>query len=190
VPERDRLAERVDVLVLDFFLDVGRQQPRRELGVVGLFDDQRRRGADRQLVELFGGRAIAQTADGARGNAHDIDTGEVDRTAVDRPHDLVDIDGLEVTVALAHTHRHTVAGACVFACTLREPIVGDRHNSCPPSSHDKRRRGAACPEPELHPSRTRGSLLHGCNYTAVKRKFFSRHESVISASCGGNGRNP
>ena len=46
------LREGVDVLVTDFLVNHGREQASSESRVVGLFGDQTRGGADRQLVKF------------------------------------------------------------------------------------------------------------------------------------------
>ena len=58
------LAEGVDLLVLDFLVDVGREEPRSEL-VLGLFGGEGCRRLDGETVELRGGRPVVEPADGA-----------------------------------------------------------------------------------------------------------------------------
>ena len=102
--QRDRLAERRDALVADLLVDVPRQQPGGQPGVLRLLADHLGGGLDRQPVQLGGGRAVVQAADGAGGDPHRVDVLEVAAHAVDRSHDLVDVDGLAVAVAFAHAH--------------------------------------------------------------------------------------
>jgi len=52
----DALAERLDVLVANLFVDVGAEEAGRELGVVRLVDDVAGRGADCKVVEFDGRR--------------------------------------------------------------------------------------------------------------------------------------
>ncbi len=100
----DRLREGVDVLTGDL-LDDGRvQQTRGEAGVLGLFGDQRRGGLDGDGVELARGGAVEEAADGLAGDADGIDVREAVAAALDGADDLVDVDGFEVAVALAHLH--------------------------------------------------------------------------------------
>ena len=47
---RDRLTERVDLLVADFLVDVRREQTGRQARVLRLLGDQRGRGMDRQAI--------------------------------------------------------------------------------------------------------------------------------------------
>ncbi|KAG1648662.1 hypothetical protein GQR58_029674 [Nymphon striatum] len=79
---RDGLRELLDVLVAQFFVDVGGEQATGELGVVRLFDDVGGRGADGQLVELDRGCTIVQAADRASGDAHGVDTSRDPRRIV------------------------------------------------------------------------------------------------------------
>ena len=104
VAERDRLAERRDALVADLLVDVAGQQPCREPGVLRLLADHLRGGLDGQPVQLGGAGAVVEAADGAGGDPHRVDLGQVVADPVDGPDDLVDVDGLGVAVALAHLH--------------------------------------------------------------------------------------
>ena len=140
MPERDRLAERVDVLVLDLFVDVGRQQARRELRVVGLFDDERRRGADGELVELLGGGAVAQARRWCGWRRAASTPSRPSAQRCDGPHDLVDVDRFEVAVALADPHGEAdrigsvvfpggfVVPGAVFACRCRSGALPLAHH--------------------------------------------------------------
>ena len=76
VAELNRLGEPWDVLVADLFVDVGGQQAGRQLGVVGLLDDETGRGADRQLVELARGRPVGERRDRAGRHPHRVDAEE------------------------------------------------------------------------------------------------------------------
>ena len=55
-----RLRKGVDVLVTDLLVDHCGQQPGGQAGVVGLLDNEGRRGPDGQLVELLGSGPVAQ----------------------------------------------------------------------------------------------------------------------------------
>ena len=116
VAERDRLAERRHTLVADLLLDVAGQQPARQPRVRRLLADHLRRGLDREPVQLRGGGAVVQAADRAGRDPHRVDVGQVAADAVDRAHDLVDVDGLAVPVSFAHAHRR--AG---LSCWSRAP---------------------------------------------------------------------
>jgi isoleucyl-tRNA synthetase len=63
------------------------EQAGGETRVVGLLGDERRRGADREVVELLGGRAVDQAGDGAGGDAHRVDGVEAVGAALDGAHD-------------------------------------------------------------------------------------------------------
>ncbi len=104
VAEAHRLAERVHVALLDLLVDDGRQHPGREARVAGLFHDEGRCRAYRHLVELLGGRPVVEPRDRAGGHPHHVDTGQhravgVGRRSADGRHDLVEVDGLEASVA-------------------------------------------------------------------------------------------
>jgi len=62
----DGLGERVDVLILDFFEDVGRKKTGGQAGVLRLLGDEKRGRLDRKVVELLRGGAVVQAADGLR----------------------------------------------------------------------------------------------------------------------------
>jgi hypothetical protein len=104
VTQRDRLAERHHALVPDLLDDVAREQPRGQPRVLRLLADHLGGRLDRQPVQLGGGGAVVQAADGAGRHPHRVDVGQVAADAVDRPHDLVDVDRLVLAVALAHLH--------------------------------------------------------------------------------------
>jgi hypothetical protein len=104
LPERHRLREGVDVLVLDLLVDDRRQQAGGQPGVVGLLRDERRRGPDGEVVQVLGRGAVHQTRDGAGGDTHRIDVVETLGATCDRTHDLVQVDRLQAAVALAHPH--------------------------------------------------------------------------------------
>ena len=126
----DGLAERVDVLVLDFLVDVGGQQAGSQLRVVRLLRDQRRGRANRQLVELGGCSTVMKTRDGPRRHPHEIDAGQFGGAAFDGADDLVDIDGLHGTVALLHAHPGSVGCVSVMrgvGCRC----IGDAHLPAP-----------------------------------------------------------
>ncbi len=110
VPERDRLAERGDALAADLLVDVRRQQPRGQPGVLRLHADHLRRRLDREAVQLGGRGAVVQAADGPGGHPQRVDVGEVVGPALDGADDLVHVDGLGVAAALAHLHRRTAGG--------------------------------------------------------------------------------
>ena len=105
VPRLHRLGERVDVLVLDLLVDEHREQPRRELRVLGLLRDERGRGADGELVELAGGGAVVEPGDGAGGDAERVHLMEAARRPFHRAHDLHDVGGLVRPAAFADPHR-------------------------------------------------------------------------------------
>ena len=118
VAEGDRLAERRDALVADLLVDVARQQPRGQPRVLRLLADHLGGRLDRQPVQLGGGGAVVQPADGAGGDPHRVHVGQVAADAVDRPDDLVDVDRLGVAVALADLHGGALPGASVTVMSL------------------------------------------------------------------------
>ena len=126
VAQADGLAEGGDALVADLLLDVRGQQPRGEPGVLRLLADHLGGGLDAEPVELGGGGAVVQAADGAGGDPHRVDVGEVAADAVDRPDDLVDVDVLGVAVALEHLHGGAADGLGRHG---RQRGVDDRHFS-------------------------------------------------------------
>jgi hypothetical protein len=83
----------VDLLVAHLLVDGRGEQPRRELRVLRLLDDQRRRRLDRQLIQLARRRAVVEAADRLGRDAHRVDVGEPGAASVHRAHDLVDVDG-------------------------------------------------------------------------------------------------
>jgi hypothetical protein len=104
VADRDRLGEPRDVLVADLLVDHRGQQPRGELGVVRLLDDEPGSGADGQVVEFPGGRPVGERRDRAGGDTHRIDTEEPFGGPGDGVDDLVDVDGLQRSAALLDPH--------------------------------------------------------------------------------------
>ena len=100
----DRLREALDFLAAHFLVDIGTQQARSELAVLGLLGGQCGGGADRQLVEFLRGSAVVQAADGLQCHAQRIDAMQAFGAAGDRAHDLVDVDDLLAAVALRHAH--------------------------------------------------------------------------------------
>ena len=101
-------AERGDALPADLLVDVGGQQAGGQPRVLRFLAGHLGRGLDRQLVELGGGGAVVQTADRPRGDPHRIHVVQTVGAPLDRPHDLVDVDGLGVAVALGHPHARRV----------------------------------------------------------------------------------
>nr|WP_246355461.1 hypothetical protein [Nocardioides ungokensis] len=103
--EPHRLAERRDLLAGDLLLDVRRQQPGGQSGVLRLVGGQLRSRLDRQPVELRGRGAVVQPGDRAGRDGQRLDVRQAVGAALDRPDDLVQVDRLRVAVALAHHHR-------------------------------------------------------------------------------------
>ena len=66
------LRERVDVLVLDFLVYVGGEDAGGKTGIVGLVGDETGGGADGELVQLGGGGAVAEAADGLGGDTQGV----------------------------------------------------------------------------------------------------------------------
>ena len=96
VRDRDRLRERVDLLVANFLVDVRGEQARREPRVLRLFDDERRGRLDRELVELARRRAVVEAADRLGRDAQRVDVREALAAAAHGADDLVDVDGLRL----------------------------------------------------------------------------------------------
>ena len=130
VAEGDRLREPGDILVADFFVDIGRQHAGGELGVVGLLDDEAGCGADRQLVELLGGGAVGEGGDRAGGDDHRVDAHQALGGTGDGVDDLVEIDGFERAVALLHAHGGGRFDRCAVVADCGQPVLRDRHE-CP-----------------------------------------------------------
>ena len=123
VRRADRLREGVDLLAADLLVDVGRQQPGRELRVLRLFDDERRRGLDRELVELARGRAVVEAADRLGRDPQRIDVRQPAAAARDRADDLVDVDRLGGAAPLAHPHRCLRGCTESLLCASASPVV-------------------------------------------------------------------
>jgi hypothetical protein len=87
----------MDLLISDFLVDVRGEQPCREPRVLGLLDDEPRRGLDGELVELARARAIVEAADRLGGKAR--------ARAIHGAHNLVHVDRLARAVALGDSHR-------------------------------------------------------------------------------------
>ena len=104
VADQDRLRERVDVLVPYLLVDDRGEEAAGQAGVVGLFDHERRGGTDGQSVELLGGGAVAEAGDRAGGDLHRVDARQALCATMNGTDDLVEVDRLEVAVALAHHH--------------------------------------------------------------------------------------
>ena len=104
VAERDRLAERGDAVAAHLLVDVAREEPGGQAGVLRLLADELGGRLDREPVELGGRRPVVEAADRAGGDAQRVDLGQAVADPVDGPDDLVDVDGLGVAVALAHAH--------------------------------------------------------------------------------------
>jgi hypothetical protein len=104
MPALHRLRECVDLLPRHLLGDHAGQQARRELAVFGFFAGQQRGGADRELVELGGGRAVVQAGDRAGGDAHRLHRVQAFGGAGHRAHDLVEIHRFTGAVALGHAH--------------------------------------------------------------------------------------
>src|SRR6185437_7724058 len=100
-----RLGEGVDLLVADLLVDGGGEQARRQARVLRLLGDEAGRGLDRELIELAGGRAVVEAADGLGRHPQGVDVPEPQAAAVDRADDLVDVHRLRRAVPLAHPHR-------------------------------------------------------------------------------------
>ncbi len=104
VAAADRLRERMDFLAGHFLGDEVGQQARGEAAVFRFFTDQQRRGADRQFVQLLGGRAVVQAGDGPGRNAHRIHRMQTFAAALYGAHDLVQVHQFGRAVALGHAH--------------------------------------------------------------------------------------
>ena len=130
VAEGDRLREPGDVLVADFFVDIGREHAGGELGVVGLFDDETGCGADRQLIKLLGGGAVGEGRDRAGGDDHRVDAHQALGGAGDGVDDLVEIDGFERAVALLHAHGGGRFDRRAVVADCGQSVLRDRHE-CP-----------------------------------------------------------
>ena len=104
VADQDRLREGVDVLVPYLLVDDRGEEAAGQAGVVGLFDHERRGGADGQRVEFLGGGAVAEAGDRAGGDLHRVDARQALCATMNGTDDLVEVDRLEVAVALAHHH--------------------------------------------------------------------------------------
>ena len=82
------------------------EQARGEPRVLRLLDDQRRRGLDRELVQLARGRAVVEAADGLGRDAHRVDVGQARRSSGSTARTiLLTSTGSRRAVALAHAHR-------------------------------------------------------------------------------------
>ena len=126
---RHRLRKGVDLLPAHLLVDVGGEQPRRQLGVLRLLDDEAGGRLDRQLVELARRRPVVKAADRLGGDAQRVDVGETDAGAADRADDLVDVHRLERAAALADPH----AG-------LRRGLLTRRRRAPAVAAHDLDRR--------------------------------------------------
>ena len=115
----------MDLLPAHLLVDVGRQEPRRQLGVLRLVDDEAGGRLDRELIELARGRPVVEAADRLGGDPQGVDVGQPDAAAADRPDDLVDVHRLERAAALAHPHGRLRA---VFT-TVLPPNIASRSAS-------------------------------------------------------------
>ena len=79
-----------------------RRAARREYS--RLLGDERGGGLDRERVELAGGGAVVEAADGLGGDAHGVDVRQAVAAALHGADDLVDVDRLKRAVALADLH--------------------------------------------------------------------------------------
>ncbi len=122
---RDGLREALDFLSAHFFVDVGAQQARRELAVLGFLGGQRGSGADRQLVQLLRGGAVVQAADGLQRDAQRVDPVQTFAAAGYCTHDLADVDDLLAAVALGHAHLGGVVRWRQRECGFRCGRFGD-----------------------------------------------------------------
>ena len=130
VPRLHGLREGVDVLVAHFLVYEDGEETRGQLGVLRLLCDERRGGADGEFVQLAGGRAVVQSADGAGGDAQRVDALQSSGGALDRAHDLHHVGGLEPSVPLADVHG--CGRSRVRWHLLRRPraeLVGTHHVS-------------------------------------------------------------
>ena len=100
----DGLREGVEVEGGDFFDDGGEEEAGGEAGVLRLFGDEGGGGVDGDGIELAGGGSVVEAADGFGGYADGVDVGEAVGGTLDGANDLVDVDGLERSVALADVH--------------------------------------------------------------------------------------
>ncbi len=75
-----------------------------EAGVAGFFDDQCRRGTDREFVEFAGRGAVGKARDRAGGHPHRVDAEQAFGGPGDGVDDAVDVDGLEGSVAFPDPH--------------------------------------------------------------------------------------
>ena len=106
--EGDALAERVHALAADLLVDVGGQQAGGEPGVLRFLGDQLGRRPDRQAVELLGGGAVVEPADRPGRHPQWVYCGHSGGASLHRADDLVHVDVLELTTALAHPHRRVL----------------------------------------------------------------------------------
>jgi hypothetical protein len=111
--------------------DVAVEEPGRELGVFRLLGDERGRRLDREPVELAGGGAVEEAADGLDRDPHDVDVRQAAGRPLHGPDDLVDVDRLEPAVTFPHMHarpggrlrRRTRIGP-----VRRRPVAAGRNN--------------------------------------------------------------
>ena len=101
----DRLGEGLDLLSANLLVDVRREQARRELRVVRLFDDVRRGRLDRESVELARRRPVVEPADRPRGDAHRIRRRRDPRRSDQSLGRSCSDHGLSPPTALRHAHR-------------------------------------------------------------------------------------
>ena len=94
----------IDVLPGDFLGDRSHQEASGEAGVFRLLGDERRGGLDGDGVKLASGSSVEEAADGLGGDADWIDVGQAGAAALNGADDLVNVDRLHETVALAHVH--------------------------------------------------------------------------------------
>ena len=131
-PAGDRLGEPGHGLVADLLVDVDRQHPGGQLGVVGLLDDEPGRGADAQFVKFAGGGPVGQGGDGAGADHHGVDAEQALGRSGHRVDDLVEIDRLEGAAALADPHRRRDFGGLIGLAYGRQPALSDRHEQPAP----------------------------------------------------------
>ncbi len=151
VAQGHRLAERRDALVAHLLVDEAGQEPGGELAVLRLLADHLGGGLDGQPVELGGRGAVVQATDGAGGDPHGVDLGQVVAAPVDGADDLVDVDGLVVAVPLADLHPGAQVGGDRHSLSSRDGLWMVRAREGVTVERDVRRVGAASYLPSAVP---------------------------------------
>ena len=100
----DGLRKRMDFLIANLFVDIGREQAGGQLRILWFFHNEGGSRLNGKPIEFARRRSVVETANRPGHDSEWIDVGETCATTIDGPYDLDYIDGLRGAVALSDPH--------------------------------------------------------------------------------------